>query len=97
MNNVYIHLRITEPLTVDVVKRFKEVRSHGVKCLRTVPEQLLELVMPQIVQALRYEEFEITINRVQSGLKEFIIEKAVKSKLIFNNVYWFLRLEVDND
>lgn len=53
--------------------------------------------MPQIVQALRYEEFEITINRVQSGLKEFIIEKAVKSKIIFNNVYWFLRLEVDND
>ena len=52
----------------------------------------------QLVQALRYEEFEVTNYKgVQSGLKEFLIESAMKDKTIFNNLYWSFKLESEND
>jgi len=58
-------MRVTDPMTPEILKKFKEIRNHAVKCFKTrVSEKNLELVLLQLVQALRYEEFEITPNRI---------------------------------
>ena len=92
-------MRVTNPLTPEVVKAFKEVRNHAVKCFQTrVSEKNINLVLLQLVQAFRYEEFEITPNRgIQTGLKEFIIDRCIKDKKSFNQIYWFIKLESEND
>ena len=47
---------------------------------------------------MRYEETEQTSSKgVQSGLREFLIEKAMHNKVIFNSLYWSLQLESEND
>ncbi len=92
-------MRVADPLTPEIISAFKEIRNHAVKCFKTrVPKETLDLVLCQLVQALRYEEFEITNYKgVQSGLKEFLIESAMKDKTIFNNLYWSFKLESEND
>ncbi len=84
-------------MTHEILLKFKEIRNHGVNCFKnSVSMKNIELVLPQLVQALRYEEFEQTHSRVQTGLKEFLIEKAIESKVIFNNLYWHLKLEKES-
>ena len=69
-------MRVTYPLTPQVAKAFKEVRNYAVKCfLNRVFEIILNLVLLQLVQACRYEEFEITPNRgIQTGLNVLLME-----------------------
>lgn len=98
INNTFIRNRITNPLTPEILKAFKEVRNHAVKCFQTrVSEKNIALVLLQLVQALRYEEFEPSGGRVQTGLKEFIIDRCMKNKISFNNVFWYIKLESEND
>lgn len=92
-------MRVADPLTPEIIAAFKEIRNHAVKCIKTrVPSETIELVLCQLVQALRYEEFEVTNYKgVHSGLKEFLIESAMRDKTIFNNLYWSFKLESEND
>jgi hypothetical protein len=32
LNNTFIRMRVTNPLTPEIIKAFKEVRNHAVKC-----------------------------------------------------------------
>ena len=53
--------------------------------------------MLQLVQALRYEEFVETPAKVQTGLREFLINKAVSVPTICHCLHWHLFLEKDNE
>ena len=45
------------------------------------------------MQALRYEEIRPTAARVQSGLKEFLLDKAMKVESIAHSMHWHIQLE----
>jgi hypothetical protein len=45
---------------------------------------------------LRYEEFTETSSRIKSGLKEFLMEKAMKKEEIAHCMHWYLLLESSN-
>lgn len=97
LNDVFTHMRLTNPVTKDTLQKFKEIRNLAVRCLKTrVKYHTLSLIITTLVQALRYEEFFETPSKMQSGLKEFIIEMSINDQKIFNSVYWALQLEVDN-
>ena len=45
---------------------------------------------------MRYEEFKQTSARVQSGLREFLLEKALSNELVAHSLHWYLELERNN-
>jgi hypothetical protein len=49
------------------------------------------------VQALRYEETNETDARVQSGLKEFLFDKAIEYEHLAHSIHWHLELERTNN
>jgi len=91
-------MRVTQVLTIEVVKAFKEVRNHAVQCFQNrVSEKNLNLVLLQLVQACRYEEYVPSRGGIQTGLREFIIDRCVKSKICYNQCFWFIKLESENE
>ena len=56
LNDEYSHLRVVNPVTPEIIKRFKVIRNMAVKCLEKVPNEILDPISLQLVQALRYEE-----------------------------------------
>ena len=46
---------------------------------------------------MRYEEFTETPAKVQTGLREFLINKAVSVATICHSLHWHLFLEKDNE
>ena len=55
LNNFHTEMRILNPINNEILKKFTAVRNHAVKCLKKLDEKTLELIMLQLVQALRYE------------------------------------------
>lgn len=55
--------------------------------------------MLQLVQALRYEELTQTESfaKVQTGLKDFLIDKAVGAPAICHSLHWHVLLESENE
>ena len=64
LNDEYSHLRVVNPVTPEIIKKFKVIRSMAVKCLETVSIEKLDPISLQLVQALRYEETTETDARV---------------------------------
>ena len=89
-------MRVVNPVTPEIIKRFKVIRNKAVKCLETVPIERLDPISLQLVQALRYEETAETDSRVQSGLKEFLFDKAVEVESLAHSIHWHLELERTN-
>eukprot|EP01130_Rhizamoeba_saxonica_P001234 TRINITY_DN11120_c0_g1_i1.p1 TRINITY_DN11120_c0_g1~~TRINITY_DN11120_c0_g1_i1.p1 ORF type:complete len:820 (-),score=165.41 TRINITY_DN11120_c0_g1_i1:36-2366(-) len=89
-----------EPIQVDDVlellsfyfKEKTEVRSYAVRFLAETSEEDLLLYLLQLVQALRYDE-----DPRQSDLAAFLIEHAISNKLIVGQLYWYLRVEKDEN
>lgn len=55
--------------------------------------------MLQLVQSLRYEElsYEPTPAKIQTGLRDFLINKAVEVPTICHSLHWHLFLEKQNE
>jgi hypothetical protein len=50
LNNHYTNLRIFNPMTHEILLKFKEIRNHGVNCFKnSVSMKNIELVLPQLV------------------------------------------------
>ena len=96
LNDEYSHLRVVNPVTPEIIKRFKVIRNMAVKCLEKVPNEILDPISLQLVQALRYEETIETDARVQSGLKEFLFDKAIEIESLAHGIHWHLELEKTN-
>jgi hypothetical protein len=58
LNEENAHMRVESYLSPELIKRFKEIRNHAVKCLRKIPNERIDLISLQLCQALRYEEFD---------------------------------------
>ena len=96
LNDEYQHLRVVNPVTPEIIKRFKVIRNVAVKCLETVPLEKLDPISLQLVQALRYEETAETDSRVQTGLQEFLFHKATEHEQLAHSIHWHLELERTN-
>ncbi|XP_043201055.1 phosphatidylinositol 4,5-bisphosphate 3-kinase catalytic subunit delta isoform-like [Amphibalanus amphitrite] len=63
------------------------VRRFAVRCLQQASDEELQLYLLQLVQALKHE------NYLFSELAEFLLERAIKSRLIGYWLFWHLRSE----
>ena len=97
LNDEYSHLRVANPATPEIIKKFKVIRNLAVECLKTVGNEKLDPISLQLVQALRYEETNETDARVQSGLKEFLFDKAIEYEHLAHSIHWHLELERTNN
>ena len=66
------------------------VRSHAVDFLRLLPDENIHLILLQLVQALRYEE------RNVSPLSKFLLEKSATNELIASSLFWYLCSELED-
>ena len=96
LNNVYTHLRVVEKLTPQVEHYFGQIRLYAVEQLKTqaTSYQMIELTSLQLVQALRYEK--LGGKEPPCALLMLLIERAAKSRNLFNNVHWHLYCEWKN-
>ena len=66
----------------------------------TVDEEILQLIMLQLVQALRYEDIELENGKPIGGkdcdLLSFLLDKSVENEQIAHGVHWHLYLEKEN-
>ncbi|KIM33617.1 hypothetical protein M408DRAFT_157762 [Serendipita vermifera MAFF 305830] len=93
-------LELLGPNTVD-----SRVRRYAVKQLnRAGPDELM-LYLLQLVQALKFESLTSSdqrssrsansaISQEESGLAEFLIDRAVKNVVFGNRFYWYLMVEI---
>lgn len=66
------------------------VRSHAVEFLRILPDDNIHLILLQLVQALRYEERDV------SPLSKFLLEKSGVNELIASSLFWYLCSELED-
>ena len=95
LNNDHPHISVlkTELLTSETSAAFLEIRKHAVEALKfEVPEEQLELILLQLVQALRYED-----TSHSSGLRTFLFDKATSNQKIAHSLFWSLKLEAANE
>ncbi|CAG9466913.1 unnamed protein product [Pedinophyceae sp. YPF-701] len=83
-----------ELLTSDFWHR--ALRRHAVDALKRAPNAELEIYLPQLVQALRWEQ-EFAEGRLpESYLAKFLISRAKKSFVITNSLHWYLTTEEED-
>ncbi|KAG8823128.1 Phosphatidylinositol (PI) 3-kinase [Serendipita sp. 401] len=93
-------LELLGPDTVD-----SRVRRYAVKQLNRAGEDELMLYLLQMVQALKFESMtnsdqrssrsaNSVISQEDSGLGDFLIERAVKNTVFGNRFYWYLMVEI---
>lgn len=113
-NNVYGDLRRNcAKLTETIKKGFKEIRTKAVEALKREPYFMVEPVMAQLCQALRYEDLQLK-EKVEGGLTtytpisgenpdllEFLLDKCCEdsptAKSTAQAVHWHLYLEKENE
>lgn len=84
------------------------VRSYAIDTLAQAPDDELRLYLLQLVQALKYENMELTdvssplqgnernaVTQV-SSLASFLINRAAQSVHLANFLYWYLKVELQN-
>lgn len=64
------------------------VRSYAVGCLEDFPDQFLVSYLLQLVQVLKYEPYH------DSPLARFLVRRALRSRKIGHNFFWFLKAEM---
>ncbi|EFC47585.1 phosphatidylinositol 3-kinase [Naegleria gruberi] len=72
-------------------KGVDSVRNHAVNVLKDAPEQDILSVLLQLVQALRYEHDMRTCK-----LADLLIEKAERSLMVSNDLYWYLTIACED-
>lgn len=96
-------LELLGPGTVD-----SRVRGFAVKQLRRADDEELLLYLLQLVQALKFETAAIeqrssrttsntAVSYEDSGLADFLVERAVKNAILGNRLHWYLMVEIEDD
>ncbi|OCH90330.1 atypical/PIKK/PI3K protein kinase [Obba rivulosa] len=95
-------LELLGPDTVD-----SRVRAFAVKQLRRADDDELYLYLLQLVQALKFESTasdqrstrstSSAISHDDSGLADFLIDRAVRNPILGNRFHWYLMVEVALD
>ncbi|KZW02778.1 atypical/PIKK/PI3K protein kinase [Exidia glandulosa HHB12029] len=96
-------LELLGPGTVD-----SRVRGFAVRQLRRADDEELLLYLLQLVQALKFESAasehrssRTTSNNAvsydDSGLADFLVERAVKNAVLGNRLHWYLMVEIEDD
>jgi phosphatidylinositol 3-kinase len=83
------------------------VRGYAIDTLQEAPDAELSLYLLQLVQALKYEHLNdqnVVISGVSkkrnsrfSSLGDFLIERASKNIELANYLYWYLKVELDDE
>lgn len=69
------------------------VRNYAIKCFGEIDDDELLLYLPQLVQALKFEDF----NNSNSILGSFLIKRASSSFKLANFFYWTLQAELEKE
>lgn len=65
--------------------------SQSVRCINILPDQELQLYLPQLVQVLKYENYHF------GPLACFLITRALLNRLVIgHSFFWALKLELEN-
>lgn len=87
LNQEYTQLRKenVRTLTEEIKKAFVQIRKYGVQMLKAKTDaKTMLLIAPQLVQALRYEDYDSLTDQSRTGLKEFLFEFAMSNMRNFN-------------
>ncbi|EJD49671.1 phosphatidylinositol 3-kinase [Auricularia subglabra TFB-10046 SS5] len=91
-------LELLGPSTVD-----SRVRGYAVKQLRRADDEELLLYLLQLVQALKFESAASehrssrAVSYDDSGLADFMVERAVTNHVLGNRLHWYLMVEIEDD
>jgi len=44
LNEENAHMRVESYLSPELMKRFKEIRNHAIKCLKQIPNERIDLI-----------------------------------------------------
>ncbi|EXJ92346.1 phosphatidylinositol 3-kinase [Capronia epimyces CBS 606.96] len=74
------------------------VRAYAVDRLRQADDAELLLYLLQLVQALKFEKYDIKEEGLPpSSLARFLIDRAAKNFILGNYLHWFLMVECDDE
>ena len=94
-NKKYKSLRVIQDINLKQIEHFKKIRSFAVKIMKTnVSADIFELILLQLVHALRYEAS--CEAALESPLLNLIFERAITAKSMFNTVHWTIFCESNN-
>lgn len=71
---------------------FGNIRKVAIRFLEGFDEKNIQLILLQLVSALKYESFDVN----SSELKDFLFKTCANSKYFSNQLYWLLSVEIDN-
>ena len=74
-----------------MAKHFCDIRKKAIQCLEKQSTDTIRLIMLQLMQAYRYENFE------DSYLKKFFFKRVFENIEIVNTFHWLLHLDKEND
>jgi phosphatidylinositol 3-kinase len=77
------------PATI-ITDRCQEIRKYAISCLEKEDINTITMILLQLVQAYRYENFE------QCQLKEFFLSKVTLNETIAHTFFWIVFLEMNN-
>jgi len=77
--------------TVININGMKEVRKYAALKLENLSDMDLNFILLQLVQALRYEDYE------DSLLRKILIEKCSSNKVLASSFFWFIMCECEDD
>jgi phosphatidylinositol 3-kinase len=72
------------------IKTLQTIRLYAIKILFADSDKNLELILLQLVQALRYEKYDA--EGYDSPLMEYLIERATKNISIATLFYWYIKV-----
>jgi phosphatidylinositol 3-kinase len=80
-----------EIYTIGIAKdKCIDVRRRAIECLNKEDLKTIKMILLQLTQAYRYEDFE------KGLLKEFFLSKVTKNRKISHKFFWIIKLEKDN-
>ncbi|KAH7106460.1 phosphatidylinositol 3-kinase [Auriculariales sp. MPI-PUGE-AT-0066] len=98
-------LELLGPGTVD-----SRVRGFAVRQLERADDEELLLYLLQLVQALKFESAaaaaeqrtsrstsNTAVSYEDSGLADFLVQRAVKNEILGNRLHWYLMVEIEDD
>jgi len=98
-------LELLGPGTVDA-----RVRRFAVRQLARADDEELLLYLLQLVQALKFESAaaaaeqrtsrsagNAAVSYEDSGLADFLVQRAVKNAVLGNRLHWYLMVEIEDD
>ena len=71
------------------------VRNYAIKCLEKANDDDLQLYLLQLVEAIKFENIGEK-GAYESPLVEFLVKRAVKNRILGNDLHWYLMCECDD-